>query len=52
MNWDRYDMVNAMSGHVPNAAYINEPMASQYGTSHMSLSWQGVVGHWDKSSLC
>ena len=44
MNWDTVAVVNAISGLVPTAAYMSEPMASQYGMSAISAFSAAVDG--------
>src|SRR5882724_11234610 len=50
MNCDRNDTLNTMSRHVPSAAYISKPMASQYRMSLMSSYWHGVDRHCERVS--
>ena len=45
MNCLRSETENAMSGHVPNVAYIREPTASLYGMFVISLILDGMLGH-------
>jgi len=43
-NWATVEVTNAISGLVPIAAYINEPMASRYGTFFIFAISSSLLG--------
>jgi len=45
------ETVNAMSGRVPTARCINDPMAAQYGTLFMCPISSADCGDWSHESL-